>query len=460
MSAAVSNVRTLHSGGVSTDGSTIARYRDAFALAQSQLPGQNLSWLQGVRLAALAEFSEIGLPKPREENWKYTRIAAIERRNFTLSMPGDQIRADVNALRFDNELKAHQLVFVDGIYRADLSKITALPIGALICDLRSAFDAHAQSVEPFFSGAGHHEHGFTALNTTFAADGVLIKLDAGVRIDQPVHLLFVASAASETIAHPRIVIDCAAHSQLTVVEDFAALGEASNFNNVLTQVLLADGATLTHYKLQREATTAFHVATLAVEQQRNSSFISHSVSIGAALARNDINVMFAAPDSHCIMNGLYMANGRQHVDYHTRVDHAQPSCTSNQDYRGILSGRSRGVFNACAYVHPNAQHSDATQSNKNLLLSNDAEIDTKPQLEIYADDVKCAHGVTVGQLDEEKVFYLRSRGITESSARALLTFGFARDVLDRMQIDPVRETVTQALFDQLPNGAELRSMLG
>ena len=462
MSASASEVRPLHRAGSSAPGaddSTIARYRDAFTQAQAQLPGQEQSWLQDARLAALADFCSIGLPKPREENWKYTRIAAIERRRFSLPAASEIIRADVSALLFADNLKAHQLVFVDGIYRADLSALTRLPAGALICDLRTAFDEHAQSVAPFFRTDAVREHGFTALNTAFAADGVLIKLDEGVEIEQPIHLLFVASAAAETIAHPRILIDCAAHAKLTAIEHYAAVGNARNFNNALTQATLADGAALTHYKLQRESSAAFHVATLAVQQQRNSSFTSHSVSLGAALARNDINVMFAAPDSRCTMNGLYITSGRQHVDFHTRVDHAQPSCTSVEDYRGILSGRSRGVFNACAYVHPQAQHSDATQSNKNLLLSNDAEIDTKPQLEIYADDVKCAHGVTVGQLDEEKVFYLRSRGIPELTARGLLTYGFARDVLDKMGVEPIRDIVTQALLDQLPNGAELRSML-
>jgi Fe-S cluster assembly protein SufD len=462
MSASAGKVVPIRdTGGAATNeaNATVVRYRDAFAQVRAHLPGQKLSWVQDAREAALANFSEIGLPKPRDENWKYTRIAAIERRDFILSTPAERLGTGLGGLLFADALQEHQLVFLDGVYRSDLSTITPLPGGALICDLRTAFEQHAPALAPYFDNCANHEHGFTALNTAFAADGALIKLDEAVEIKRPVHLLFVASSKSETIAHPRIVIDCAKHAKLTVVEHFCALGDANNFNNALTQVNLAEGAALTHYKLQREATKGFHVATLSVQQQRSSSFTSHSVSLGAALARNDINVVFAAPDSYCMMNGLYITNGRQHVDYHTRVDHAQPSCTSNQDYRGILDGRSRGVFNACAYVHPHAQQSDATQSNKNILLSNDAEIDTKPQLEIYANDVKCAHGVTVGQLDEEKVFYLRSRGISEQSARGLLTYGFARAVLDRMQLDPVREIVTQALLDQLPNGAELRSML-
>lgn len=450
--------------------SVVARYRDSFAQAQAQLPGHQLAWLHRTRLQALSTFTELGLPKPRDEDWKYTRIAPIERRQFTLAEPTQRAAVDVSDLLLPKSLDAHQLVFVDGIYRAELSSLTALPEGALVCDLRSAVDQFPQAAEELLSNSDNncsgnndtgftHSHGFTALNSAFAADGVIIKIDEQVRVEQPIHLLFVASGNTDTIAHPRILIDCAAHSSLTVIEHFAALESAAYFNNVMTQITLGHKAQLTHYKLQREATTAFHIATLAVQQQAASTFTSHSVSLGAALARNDINVAFVAPDSHCTLNGLYIANGRQHVDFHTRVDHAQPSCTSNEDYRGILDGRSRGVFNACAYVHPDAQKSDATQSNKNLLLSNKAEIDTKPQLEIYADDVKCAHGATVGQLDEEKIFYLRSRGIAEPAARALLTFGFARDVLERMNIESVREIVTQALVEQLPGGAELRSML-
>ena len=440
-------------------GDVIERYRTSFRQAEQQLPGQNLGWLRDTRRAALATFAEIGLPKPRDENWKYTRIAPIERREFTLSAPAQGAPADPGALLFADSLEAHQLVFVDCIYRADLSKLTELPAGALICDLRTAFSEHAKFVEPLMNDGAAHCNGFTALNSAFVTDGVLIKLDQGVQLERPVHLLFVASGVAETIAHPRVLIDCAARSRLTVIEHFAAQSASAYFNNAMSQLTLGEGAEVTHYKLQREATRAFHIATMTVQQQSNSFFTSHSVSLGAALARNDINIAFAAPDSRCTLNGLYITNGRQHVDYHTRVDHAQPGCTSVEDYRGILAGRSRGVFNACAYVHPNAQKSDATQSNRNLLLSNDAEIDTKPQLEIYADDVKCAHGATVGQLDEEKVFYLRSRGLDEASARGLLIYGFARDVLDRMQIDPIREIVTQALLDQLPNGAELRSML-
>ncbi|MFT5447206.1 MAG: Fe-S cluster assembly protein SufD [Gammaproteobacteria bacterium] len=446
-------------GSEAAGGDVISRYRTAFETVESQLPGHDLPWLRTARQSALAAFGKIGLPKPRDENWKYTRIAPIERREFTLSTPTTSAAIALDKLLFDESVDAHQLVFVDGIYRAELSKLKDLPAGAVICDLRSAFAAHASSVESMMDHDGSFEHGFSALNSAFASDGVLIKLERNVRLAHPVHLLFVASESAETIAHPRVLVDCAAHSALDVVEQYTAQGNSVYFNNATTQVRLGECAELNHYKLQRESSKAFHVATMSVHQQSGSSFTSHSISLGAALARHAINVAFAAPDSQCTLNGLYITRGRQHVDYHTRVDHEQPSCTSKQDYRGILADRSRGVFNACAYVHPHAQKSDATQSNKNLLLSNDAEIDTKPQLEIYADDVKCAHGTTVGQLDEEKIFYLRSRGLDEDTARGLLIYGFARDVLDGMKIEPIREIVTQALLEQLPNGADIRSML-
>jgi Fe-S cluster assembly protein SufD len=216
---------------------------------------------------------------------------------------------------------------------------------------------------------------------------------------------------------------------------------------------------VTHYKVQREAASGFHVSTLQVHQHASSRFTSHSVSLGAALSRHDINIDLAGPGAECSLDGLYMASGRQHVDYHTLIEHKVPHCTSREDYKGVLGGRGRGVFNGRVIVHEGAQKTDASQSNKNLLLSADAEIDTKPQLEIYADDVKCAHGATVGQLDERMVFYLRSRGLDHAQARALLTYGFACDVVDRMGIEPLHRIVADALLDELPHADELRSML-
>jgi len=281
----------------------------------------------------------------------------------------------------------------------------------------------------------------------------------GATLASPLHLLFLASGTEDAMAHPRIIISGAAGTCATVIEHYASVADAAYFNNAVTQIQLGENAALEHYKLQRESMSAFHISRMNVRQDTGSRFTSHSMNLGAALARHDINVSLDAPGASCVLNGLYSGHGRQHVDYHTRVDHVAPECVSNEDYRGILGGRSRGVFNGRIYVHPDAQKSDASQSNRNLLLSKDAEIDTKPQLEIHANDVKCAHGATIGQLDARMVFYLRSRGIEEATARALLTYGFARDLMERMSIDAIRDIVSESLLDRLPHAGELRSML-
>ena len=403
----------------------VARVLERFEAAAPALPGRDVDWLALARREAIGAFGALGFPKPREEDWKYTRVAPIERHDFTPAPEARPPAAALDGLRLPAEAAAHEVVFVDGRHRPDLSRAGALPPGV----------------------------------TVHALAGVLLRVGEGVSVDAPLHLLFVASGAADHVAHPLVVVECAPGSAATVVEHYAAAGDSAYFNNVVTRARVGERASLTHYKLQRESTRAFHVSTLSVQQAAQSRFLSCSVSLGAALARHDINVLLDAPGAHCTLNGLYMGGGRQHVDYHTRVDHAQPGCTSREDYRGILDGRSRGVFNGRVWVHPGAQQTDATQSNRNLLLSRNAEVDTKPQLEIYADDVKCAHGATVGQLDERMVFYLRARGLDEARARALLTYGFARDLVDRMEHAPVREMVAAAVLDRLPGSDDLRSML-
>jgi Fe-S cluster assembly protein SufD len=437
----------------------VIRFAERFDSDAGALPGSGAPALDTARRAALDAFATLGFPKPRDEDWKYTRVAAIEKQPFGYGAPGTATAAQVAPLLLPAALGAQQLVFVDGAFRAGLSKRTATADGVRIADLASALHSDGDAAASLLADGAAHQHAFTALNSAFAASGVLLRLDEGVDLGAPLHLLFLASGESDTVAHPRIVIECAAGARAIVVEQFAALGESAYFNNVVTHATLASGATLEHYKVQREASTAFHVCTLSVQQGEKSRFVSHSISLGAALSRHEINVALRAPGAACTLNGLYVARGRQHVDYHTRVDHIAPACSSDEDYRGILADRARGVFNGRVYVHKDAQKSDASQSNRNLLLSRDAEVDTKPQLEIHADDVKCSHGATVGQLDEQMVFYLRTRGIDEAAARALLTYGFARDVADRMSITALREVVAQALLERLPQGEELRSLL-
>jgi len=436
---------------------SVERYVEAFASAEPTLPGRELSWLANARQQALERFRAIGFPKPREEDWKYTRVAPIERRAFAAPSPGAS--ADPAPFLLPPEVGAHQIVFVDGHFREELSRPAALADGAQVMSLAAALAAEGGALAPYLAGGEEHPNGFSALNAAFAADGVVLRLADGVRLEAPVHLLFLASGSADTIAHPRIIVDAGRGARAVVLEHYACAAGAAYFHNVVTQVSLAEQARVEHYKLQRESSSAFHVARMDVHQQAGSRFVSHSVSLGAALSRHDIDVTLDAPHASCALNGLYFGRGRQHVDYHTRVEHAKPDCASSEDYRGILAGRARGVFNGRVHVHPHAQRTDASQSNRNLLLSRDAEVDTKPQLEIFADDVKCSHGATVGQLDERMIFYLRSRGLDETAARGLLTYGFARDLVDRMDIEAVREAVAEALLERLPQADEVRSML-
>lgn len=413
------------------------------------------AWLDGTREAAFEHFKHRGFPGPREEDWKYTRTAPIERARFSPSSPAALPKRADELL----DLGGPRLVFVDGHLDPSLSSNQALG-GISVLGLRQMLTCAPERLAPHLNQyADPHRHAFTALNTALSRDGAVVFVEPETSVDAPIHLVFAARGESDAMMHPRVLIVLERGSKATVLEQYIALADSRYFNNTLTEVSLADSATLTHYKLQRESTKSFHISSLDVAQHSHSRFESHSVSLGAALARHDINVRLSAPGAECTLNGLYMASGRQHVDYHTRIDHLAPHCTSAEDYKGVLGGRARGVFNGRVLVHKDAQKTDASQSNRNLLLSADAEIDTKPQLEIHADDVKCAHGATVGQLDQRMVFYLRSRGLDEAKARALLTYGFARDIVDRIDIDALREIVADALLDELPHAGELRSML-
>lgn len=427
---------------------------------QSALPGQGLAWLDRSRACALDAFATSGFPTPRNEDWKYTRVTPIEKRSFTL--PGrngaDLQSADVEPFFFGG-LDCEQLVFVDGRYVDALSRRNVVESGVRITTLESAMNASSQLLE---SHLGHYAdtdgRPFSALNTAFMTDGAVIHVKNRGAGRHPVHLLFVATAG-DVVSHPRVLVVAEAASQTTVIESYVSLADGCYFTNALTEVVLMEEARVDHYKLQEESEKAFHVATLQVRQERDTHFASHSISFGGQLVRNDINVVLDAEGASCLLNGLFMARGRQHMDYHTRVDHAKPNGSSEEVYKGILDGRARGVFNGRVKVHPDAQKTDAHQSNKNLLLSRDAEVDTKPELENYADDVKCSHGATVGQLDEQSLYYLRSRGIGEAQARGLLTYGFARDILERVELAPLREKLTLGLLERMPNAEQIREMV-
>ena len=435
-------------------------YLAEFSALRTGLPGSSLDWLNQSRDGALDAFASTGFPTPRNEDWKYTRVTPIEKRSFKFAHAnGIDVQArDVEQFHLGC-LDCEQLVFVDGRYVDALSRRNVTESGTRITTLESAINASSQLLE---SHLGHYAatigQPFSALNTAFMTDGAVIHTKNRGADQKPIHLLFIATR-EDVVSHPRVLVVAEAGSRTTVIESYVSLFDGCYFTNALTEVALMEDARVDHFKLQEESTKAFHIATLQVHQDRDSRFASHSMSFGGQLVRNDINIVLDAEGASCTLNGLYMVGGRQHVDYHTRVDHAKANCSSEEVYKGILDGRARGVFNGRVKVHPDAQKTDAQQTNKNLLLSRDAEIDTKPELEIYADDVKCAHGATVGQLDEHTLFYLRSRGIGEDQARGLLTYGFAREILERVDLAPLRDKLTEELLHRMPNAEQIREMV-
>jgi Fe-S cluster assembly protein SufD len=313
-----------------------------------------------------------------------------------------------------------------------------------------------ERVEPWLGQLAKLDHSFVALNTAFLRDGAFVWVPRNAAVG-PVHLLFYSSSAEDgraTVSFPRNLIVTGENSQLSIVETY--IGHGEYFNCPVTELAVGANSSVDHYKVQRESREAFHVATFQVWGDRDSTPSSHSISIGGALVRNDVNAVLDGEGIDCILNGLYLADGRQLVDNHMRVEHAKPHCASHELYKGVLDGKARAVFNGLIHVHPGAQKTDAKQSNRNLLLSKDAIANSNPQLEIYADDVKCTHGSTVGQLDEDAIFYLRSRGIGAEAARSLLTYAFASDIVERIKVEPVRRDLEELLFARLPQGEVVR----
>ncbi|WP_428827062.1 Fe-S cluster assembly protein SufD [Azonexus sp. IMCC34842] len=423
------------------------RYLDAYSRVAGILPGHGASWLDRTRQSAIERFARRGFPTRRDEDWKYTSVAAIEKGEFDLLPPpiGTSLAAQVSRLALPG---SHLLVFVNGRLETGLSHLGRLPAGIVLGSLAYSLDQHPGELEkelPASDGAS----AFSDLNLALMADGAYIRLPPGAHVKGPIQLLFLTSEANLAI-HLRNLVLAGAGSSASIIEHHVAIGAPSYFTNTVTDIVLAPGASIEHYKLQQESPAAFHIAAVNVTQEADSRFVSGSFSLGAQLARVDITVGLQGAGAACDLDGLYVVDGPQHVDHHTCIDHRQPGCTSREFYKGVLNGAAHGVFNGRVVVYRDAQGSDAVQSNRNLLLSDNAEIDTKPQLEIWADDVKCSHGATVGQLDPAQIFYLRSRGIGEAAARALLSRAFAMEVIDRVRILPLQERLDDLLQHKLP----------
>jgi Fe-S cluster assembly protein SufD len=428
-------------------------YQQAFRALVENREVEN-SWLDRLRQNAMERFVELGFPSVKEEEWKYTNVAAIARSNF---QPADSFElkpksgAELKQLGSVPEAQSSQLVFVDGALRSDLSMLAALPKQVVAIDLAQALvdDRYSDIVRRHLARqADYVVNGFTALNTAFINRGAFLFIPKSLTIEAPIHLLFIAQ--SENAANfPRVLIVAEENSSATVIENYVSADAERYLTNAVVEVVLEEGARLEHYKVQRESVAAFHVATTAVGLGRNSSYDTTTITFGAKLSRHDVAVTMDHEGAECWVDGLYLVTDDQHADTHSVIDHRQPNCTSHQLYKGILDGKSRAVFNGKVFVRHNAQKTDAMQTNKNLLLSNDARVDTKPQLEILADDVKCAHGAAVGQIDEDELFYLETRGIHPDLGRNLLTYGFAEEVIAKIKLDSIRKELDEAVLHRL-----------
>ncbi len=439
----------------------IDRYLERFSRFENEAAGKGHAWLRPIRRAAMARFAELGFPTTRDEDWRFTSVAPIVQTAFAPAAEGgvEPTPRDLEPVTFQG-LACHRLVFVNGRYAPGLSRLQGRPDGVVISGLVRAPGASQDLLEQHLARyADYHQDAFAALNTAFMEDGALVHIPRGAVLAAPIHLLYVSTeTAAPIITHPRNLIVAGDNSQATIVEDYVSLNGGVAFSNAVTEMVVGDSGVLSHSLLARENARAFNVSTLRVQQGRSSSVTSHSVLLGGALVRNNVHPVMGGEGGECLINGLFMATGRQHMDNYMKVEHASPHCSSRQFYNGILDGQSRGVFHGRIIVHKDAQKTDAKQTNRNLLLSEDAQIDTKPQLEIYADDVKCTHGATIGQIDEDAIFYLRSRGMAKESARALLLFAFAEESLQRMQVEPIRRHLEELVKQWLPQGKLLEDV--
>jgi Fe-S cluster assembly protein SufD len=406
------------------------------------------AWAAQARESAIAQFERLGFPTTKLEQWRFTSDAPIAERTFTLASNGigrtDGKHAPLSA-------PAAHAVAVNGRYAPALSQVDNLPKGVRILGLEAALAASPAIVEPYLAKLSLTQtNAFTSLNTAFLRDGIVLIIERGVVVTQPIEVTFVSIAeGSGSVSHPRLLILAGEGSQATVLERYTGIGSA--FTNDVGEIWLGANAVLDHYKLQEEPEDSFHIASMFVHSARSGNFSSHSLTFGGGLVRNDVIATLDGEGIDCTLNGLYVGRDKQLIDNHTTIDHAMPHCGSHEVYKGILGEKSRAVFNGKIIVRPDAQKTDAKQTNKALLLSDEAVIDTKPELEIFANDVKCTHGAAIGQLDEAAMFYLRSRGLGVAESRAMLVHAFAGDILNRVKIEPVREYLEQSLTARLPH---------
>jgi Fe-S cluster assembly protein SufD len=408
------------------------------------------SWLGEVRASAIRRFADSRFPTTRDEEWRFTNVQPIAQTEFRTAHAAARLPVEQILPWLAGSQQWSRLVFVDGRFSRELSMETGAWNSAKVGNIAEL----ARSAPGMMSTYLGHvvdpaDNAFAALNTAFIHDGAYIEIPAGAVIEEPLHLLFVSTGDSGVASHPRVLVVAGRSSEASIIESYVSLGDGATLTNAVTEVVLDENASVKHYRLQRESESAYHIGTLEARQGRDSRFRSFNLVLGGALTRNNMTLRFAGEGIESWLNGLYLVHGRQHVDNHTFIDHAVPHCNSHELYKGILANESRAVFSGKVLVREDAQKTDAKQTNRNLLLSGAARVNTKPMLEIFADDVKCTHGATVGQLDADALFYLRSRGMSPDVAKVLLTHGFAMEVLDTIELDPLREELDRLVLSKL-----------
>ena len=426
------------------------QYLKSYELFENSLNGDRVSSISNLRKKAFGKFSELDFPTTKDEEWKYTSIAPLLGHTFVPSLKRKSLAKDKVENFLFEELDSNIVVVVNGFYSDELTTLKNIPKGVEVSSIAKAISADSPFVKEHLGKyADFTTHIFTSLSTAFTKDGVLIHIPEGKIVEHPIHILFITDVENEKLLiQPRNLFVAEKNSQATIIEHFVNIESGVYFTNTVTEIVVGENAIIDHIKLQEESKSAFHISRMEVDQERASNFTSHFVSLGSSLTRNEFNSGFNDEGGECKLNGLFLTEGSQLFDVHTLIDHAKPHCNSHEHYKGILNDVSRGVFNGKVIVRPDAQKTNAFQENNNIILSREALVNTKPQLEIFADDVKCSHGATIGQLDKEAMFYLRSRGIGEETARTILIHAFASDVITSVKVEAVRNYIEGILNEK------------
>ncbi len=423
------------------------RYLSQYCEAEERLAGNGSSWLCPLRKQAIDSFAEQGFPTRRDEDWRQTNLSGLIDAQF--ETPGVVEVPQAIKPHLLEEIGGIRLVFVNGCFSAEFSTLANLPQGVIVANLSDAVSAQRNAVsEALGKHASLDGKPFVALNTAFMTDGAFIHIPENREIAEPIHLLYATTGGEISVSYPRNLIIAESGAKATILESYVGLEDAAYFTNSVTEAVIAPGAQIEQYKLQMESTQAYHIGSTQTWLGEEADYRNHSIAIGAALARCEVGAILGGERIECLLNGLYLGAGSQHIDTYTRVEHAKPNCNSHEHYKGILNERASAVFSGRILVKPDAQKTDAVQSNSALLLSDTATVNTQPQLEIFADDVKCTHGATIGQLDDESMFYLRSRGVPADKAKGILIFAFANDIVENIAIEPLRAKLERLIAER------------